>query len=596
MMEDVRTTRRLAAIFIADVVGYSRMMANDETATLTALKQHRKSDFDPAVARHRGRIVKLIGDGTLVEFGSVVDAVECAVDIQQAAATVNQPTEPKIVLRIGINLGDVILEEDDIYGNGVNIASRLEPLAKPGGIAVSSIVKEIVGGRSDIKFKDGGEVQVKNIDRPIHVWQWHSGDSGTLPSTKISVPSPVDAAPAPKTDAVSIAVLPFENMSGDAEQEYFSDGITEDIITDLSKVSGLMVIARNSTFAYKGQSVDLRTVGRELGVATVLEGSVRRAGNRVRITAQLIDASNGSHIWAERYDRDLDDIFAVQDEVTLSIVGALKVALNPEDRARLAEAGTKSLEAHDYFLKARGMLMAPNVTADVFHRAVKYGQLAIELDPDFAQAHAILALANSFDYFNRWSDDPENAAKRSNEHSARAVELAPNDPFSHLTAAYAAVHRGDFEMEAAELEKALVLVPNYAGALLLRGTHSIYAGRPQEAFDDLERAMRLDPGFSHHPLHFLGLAHYILGNFEAAKLMFQERLVLAKDTDIGRAFLAATHGQLGEIDEAKQVWADLMKIDPKFDFPDRLARQPFENQSYRDKISEGLAKAGLPTG
>ena len=318
-MVEAHTNRRLAAILAADVVGYSRMMGTDEAGTLTTLKRHRETVFDPTVAEHKGRVVKLIGDGTLVEFGSVVDAVKCALAIQRAIKAEVQPNGKGIVLRIGINLGDVIIDGEDIYGDGVNIAARLEPLAEPGGICIASIVHEGVGNRIEVTFKDGGEVSVKNIDRPIRVWKWHpdSDPVATQPSRAVAASGKAQAEPP------SIAVLPFNNMSGDPEQEYFSDGITEDIITDLSNVGGLLVIARNSSFAYKGKSVDIRTVGRELGVQSVLEGSIRRAGNRVRITAQLINAETGGHVWAQRYDRDLTDIFEVQDEVTRQIVEAL---------------------------------------------------------------------------------------------------------------------------------------------------------------------------------------------------------------------------------------------------------------------------------
>jgi adenylate cyclase len=317
-MTEQRINRRLAAILAADVVGYSRLMGADEAGTLAALKRHREAVFDPAVAAHNGRIVKLIGDGVIAEFGSVVDAVNCALSVQRSSAgTPDQSaSQPAIVLRIGINLGDVIIEGDDIYGDGVNIAARLEPLAEPGGICVSSIVNESVGNRIDVRFKDSGEISVKNIDRPIRVWKWHPG--ATTPNTARSNAAKPEASVA----AASIAVLPFTNMSGDPEQEYFSDGVSEDIITDLSKIAGLTVIARNSSFTYKGRSVDVRTIGRDLGARSVLQGSIRRAGNRVRITAQLIDAVTGAHLWADRYDRDLTDIFEVQDEVVERIVGA----------------------------------------------------------------------------------------------------------------------------------------------------------------------------------------------------------------------------------------------------------------------------------
>jgi adenylate cyclase len=307
-MAEERVNRKLAAILAADVVGYSRLMGADEAGTLGALKRHREVIFDPAVAAHNGRIVKLIGDGTIVEFGSVIDAVNCALAVQRSAALPPDPNSAPspIVLRIGINLGDVIIEGEDIYGDGVNIAARLEPLAEPGGVCISSIVNESVGNRIDVRFQDGGEIGVKNIDRPIRVWRWH-------PATAATVEQKTNGASAGHKTAstASIAVLPFTNMSCEAEQEYFSDGISEDIITDLSKVAGLTVIARNSSFTYKGRAIDVRTVGRELGVQSVLEGSIRRAGNRVRITAQLIDAGSGGHLWADRYDRDLTDIFAV---------------------------------------------------------------------------------------------------------------------------------------------------------------------------------------------------------------------------------------------------------------------------------------------
>src|SRR5271155_3023039 len=321
-MTEAHINRRLAAV-----------LAADGARTLAALKRHREVIFDPAVAAHNGRIVKLIGDGVIAEFGSVVDAVNCALSVQRSgAATPDQSaSQPTIVLRIGINLGDVIIEGDDIYGDGVNIAARLEPLAEPGGVCVSSIVNESVGNRIDVRFQDSGEISVKNIDRPIRIWRWHP-NTASAPAQ-----APETANREPTGTPASIAVLPFANMSGDPEQEYFTDGISEDIITDLSKLAGLTVIARNSSFTYKGRSVDVRTVGRELGVRAVLEGSIRRAGQRVRITAQLIDATTGGHLWADRYDRDLTDIFEVQDEVVEKIVGALAVTLTPAEKARLAD-------------------------------------------------------------------------------------------------------------------------------------------------------------------------------------------------------------------------------------------------------------------
>jgi adenylate cyclase len=359
-------------------------MAEDETAALAALNRHREVEFDPIVARHNGRIVKLMGDGTLVAFRSVVDAVTCAVAIQTAA--VAPGSSPAMMLRIGVHLGDIIIQGDDIYGDGVNIAARLEPLAAPGGVCVSSVVNESLRDRVDTVFVDGGDVAVKNLARPVRVWHWHPGDG--------SAPAPAVPPPARASEGRSIAVLAFANMSGDAEQEYFSDGIAEDIITDLSKVAGLLVIARNSSFAYKGRSVDLRDVGRELGVGHVLEGSVRRAGGRVRITAQLIDTATGAHLWADRYDRELTDVFAVQDEITLKIVDALRVRLSPAERADIVAAGTTSMAAHDSFLRMRNLIFSPGLTPALWRRGIAEGLRAIELDPTYVQARALTSICH----------------------------------------------------------------------------------------------------------------------------------------------------------------------------------------------------------
>src|SRR6201987_5423896 len=378
-MAEERINRKLAAILAADVVGYSRLMASDEAGTLAALKQHRQTVFEPAVAAHQGRIVKLIGDGTIVEFASVVDAVNCALSVQRSGDSLQDESlhQPRIVLRIGINLGDVIIEGDDIYGDGVNIAARLEAVAEPGGICISSIVNESVGNRIDVRFHDGGQINVKNIDRPIRIWRWHPGTAHVTVTNGRRFDT---ANPQPHA---AIAILPFTNMSGDPEQEYFSDGISEDIITDLSKIAGLMVIARNSSFAYKGRSVDVRTIGRELGVQSVLEGSIRRAGKRVRITAQLIDTVTSGHLWGERYDRDLTDIFEVQDDVTRRIVDALKLTLSPDERDRLADSKPSNLAAYDCLLRGRELMLGNERSRKTFEKATTYFNKALEHDPNY---------------------------------------------------------------------------------------------------------------------------------------------------------------------------------------------------------------------
>src|SRR6476660_600451 len=434
LMIEQRINRRLAAILAADVVGYSRLMGADEEGTLAALKRHREAVFDPAVAAHHGRIVKLIGDGVIAEFGSVVDAVNCALSVQRSSAgTPDQSaSQPAIVLRIGINLGDVIIEGDDIYGDGVNIAARLEPLAEPGGICVSSIVNESVGNRIDVRFQDGGEISVKNIDRPIRVWKWH-------PSAATPIAARSNAArPGPNSDTASIAVLPFTNMSGDPEQEYFSDGISEDIITDLSKIAGRTVIARNSSFTYKGRSVDVRTIGRDLGVRSVLEGSIRRAGNRLRITAQLIDAATGAHLWADRYDRDLTDIFEVQDDVTQRIVDALKVTLSPAQKARLADSGTPNIDAYDCYLRGRELLRGTTKNRETFEQSTRFFTRALELDATYSQAYAGLSMAYTLDYQNRWSDNPDFSLPLAKHNAEQAIEKDSNETFARLVASWVA--------------------------------------------------------------------------------------------------------------------------------------------------------------
>jgi len=592
-MTEPHTTRRLAAILAADVVGYSRMMGGDETGTLAALKRHRQELFDPTVALHSGRVFKLIGDGTLVEFSSVVDAVNCALTIQRAVAATPEQGPPRITLRIGINLGDIIVEGDDIYGDGVNVAARLEPLAEPGGVCVASIVAESVGRRVEVSFADGGEVHVKNIDRPIRVWKWHPG-SAPLPAAASPAAATAPASTKPVRPAASVAVLPFANMSGDAEQEYFSDGISEDIITDLSKVGGLLVIARNSSFAYKGKNVDIRTIGRDLGVKAVLEGSIRRAGNRVRITAQLIDATSGGHLWAERYDRDLTDIFAVQDEVTRQIVAALKLTLTPQEAKLIAGSGTTNLEAHDLFLKARQLMSEPNKNFELFTKAMTLLQGAVTLDANYADAYTGLALVEQFNYQNRWTADWDRGIERANDYVAKAIAIDPNNSFSRTTHGIALVLGKNHDGAAAELEKALSLNPNDAMALNARGGLAMYRGQPEKGIPEIERAMRLDPGFSQQYLHFLGLAHLIAGHYETAAAYFKERILIVQNTDFSRAFLASALGHLGNFDQARQIWRDLMQVNPNYSFEAHIGRLPFEQASDAQRIRDGLAKAGLP--
>jgi adenylate cyclase len=586
-MADERINRKLAAILAADVVGYSRLMASDEEGTLAALKRHRQTVFEPAVAAHRGRIVKLIGDGTIAEFASVVDAVNCALSVQRSGHSL-QPDgshQPKIVLRIGINLGDVIIEDDDIYGDGVNIAARLEPVAEPGGICISSIVNESIGNRIDVRFQDGGQINIKNIDRPIRIFRWHPGSAQAAAGRWSN-----NAAPQPHA---AIAILPFTNMSGDSEQEYFSDGISEDIITDLSKIAGLMVIARNSSFAYKGRSVDVRTIGRELGVQSVLEGSIRRVGNRVRITAQLIDAISGGHLWADRYDRDLTDIFEVQDDVTRRIVDALKVTLSPGEKKRLADTKTSNLAAYDCLLRGREFMLGKEKNRETFEQAITYFNKALEYDPNYSQAYACLGFAHIFDYQNRWTDDPDSSLAIAKQNARRALEKDPDEPLARCASAMVASSEKDLDRAKSEIDLALSLNPNLALAHNLRGSNRIYSGQPLEAIPEIEQAMRLDPALSSQFLHFLGMAYLLAGKYETAATSLRQRIVLTPRTDFSRVLLASALGHLGELEEARQVWRELKEINPNYAFAEHVGRQPFRREEDVERIAEGLKKAQL---
>jgi adenylate cyclase len=587
-MAETRINRKLAAILVADVVGYSRLMGADEAGTLAALKKFRETIFDPAVAAHNGRIVKLIGDGTIVEFGSVVDGVNCALAVQRSRLSSPDTVARQsiIVVRIGINLGDVIIENDDIYGDGVNIAARLEPLAEPGGICISSIVHESVGNRVDVRFQDGGDISVKNIDRPVRVWKWH-------PNKTDVVTNPSNASGStPKVEAPSIAVLPFTNMSGDAEQEYFSDGISEDVITDLSKIGGLIVIARNSSFAYKGRSVDIRAVGRDLGVRSVLEGSIRRAGSRVRITAQLIDVTNGAHLWADRYDRHLTDVFAVQDDVTRRIVDALKVTLSPAEKARLADSGTPNIDAYDCYLRGRELLAMNPKNRERFEQASKLFVRALELDPSYSQAYAALSMAYNLDYQNRWSDNPDTSLRLAKQNAELAIEKNPNEPFARLVAAWAAMFE-DLDRAKSEADNTLALNPNSAGAYVVLGHIETLSGRPLEAIPAIERAMRLDPAFRAQHLHFLGMAYLLAGKYETAAALLKERVNLMPGTDFGRVLLASALGHLGDGEEARRIWRELKEINPRYSFSEHFARQLFKNEKDVRRIADGLANAEL---
>jgi adenylate cyclase len=582
-----RIQRRLAAILAADVVGYSRLMESDEAGTLAALRAHRRDLIDPKIAEHGGRTFKLMGDGALVEFASAVDAVECAVAIQRAMAALDAggPEDRRIVFRIGINVGDIIIEDEDIYGDGVNVAARLESIAESGGITISEDAWRQVQGKVAATVVDLGPQSLKNIARPVRAYRVELGaGSATRPTAPASV-SP---------DKPSIAVLAFQNMSGDPEQEYFADGITEDVITDLSKVGGLLVIARNSSFAYKGKAVDIRVVARELGVRSVLEGSIRRAGNRVRITAQLIDADTGGHLWADRFDRELSDIFAVQDEVTRRIVDALKIKLSPGEAAVLDAVKTTNSTAHDFFLRGRELLFTVNLDREAFERSTALFAQAIVEDPGYGEPYAGLAMAENLNWLNHWTEDWGQSLERAERHLDLALRKSPQVAFVHYVAAVFHLWSKDLDRCAAESDAALQLNPNYSLALNARGIVNIYGGKPLAAVPYIERAMRLDPLFSQQYIHFLGSAYLVAGKFEEAAAQFKERIRLSPKTDLSRAFLAVALGHLGNAEDARLVWRELMEINPTYSFAEHVGRLPFRDQADIDRLAEGLVKAGIP--
>ena len=583
-MAEERLQRRLAAILSADVVGYSRLMGLDEFGTLSRLNALRRELIDPAISAHSGRVVKLMGDGALVEFASAVDAVTCAIEIQRELRDHDaggSETDP-IRFRIGINVGDIIIEGDDILGDGVNIAARIESIAEPGGISISEDAWRQVQGKVAGNFVDAGEQSLKNIARPVRVYRLDLAQK---------VASESRAPPPGPPDKPSIAVLAFNNMSGDPEQEYFSDGISEDIITDLSKLSELHVIARNSSFTYKGKPVDVMQVGRDLRVRYVLEGSVRKAGNRVRVTGQLIDAVSGAHIWADRFDRDLTDIFAVQDELTREIIAALKVKLTPEKKERLIRKNKIDEEAYDFFMRGRERAWLNTRSGNVEARSL-LGR-AVTINPNFAAAHAFIGFTHVNDYINGWAEVPEESLKIGLEIAERAVQLDEAEPQGHYVLAVSLGFNRQTDRALAEARRTVDLAPNFA-----QGHHTIarmltLSGDPAGAINTLDAYMRLDPLYPDMALYFLAEARFSLGQFEEAVTALKQRLARSPDSETSLALLASCYGHLGRIDEARAAWAELMKIAPNFSIERQRRVLPYKNPDDFERRVEGLRKANI---
>jgi adenylate cyclase len=583
--------RKLAAILAADVVGYSRLASEDEDRTLARLRALRSDLIDPTIAVHNGRVIKRTGDGALVEFRSVVDAVRCAVEVQNGMVERNAgvPQDRRIEFRIGVHLGDVVEESDgDLMGDGVNIASRLEGVAAPGTICLSEDAYRQVKARLDLAVSDLGNTQLKNIAEPIRVYSLQVGTAaGKAASTwQTATVQPATASPR----KLSIAVLPFANMSGDAEQDYFADGISEDIITALSKLSQLFVIARNSSFTFKGKNVDVQEVGAKLGVRHVLEGSVRKSGNRVRITAQLIDAATGGHLWAERFDRDLTDIFAVQDDVTQHIVGALAINLT-DDQQRLAPEHTRNAEAYDCFL--RGRELWHRLTKETNAAARDLLQRAIDLDPGFASAHAFLALTHGLDYLNRWSRSPQASREEGEAAATRAVAADDHDPCAHWALGLVRLYSRQNDAAVAEVERALVLNPNFAEGHVSLGEALHYSGRNEEALVCFDRGMALNPYFPDVLLHFRALALFQLGRYEETVDLLLQRLSRNPVTDVSRSLLAASYGHLGRFDEARAAWAEVLRVNPDYSLEYRRKVLPYKNPADFELVADGLRKAGV---
>ncbi|MDX8468271.1 adenylate/guanylate cyclase domain-containing protein [Mesorhizobium sp. VK23B] len=575
-MAEERVQRRLAAILVADVVGYSRLMEADEQGTLKILKARRRDILAPLITRYRGRLVKIMGDGVLVEFASAVDAVQCAVDLQYGTAEANEslPDSRRVILRIGINLGDIIVDGSDLYGDGVNVAARLEALGEPGDICVSGNVYDQVKRKVETGFDDLGQKSLKNIAEPVRVYRVRHAAIAERKG---------EPGPLPLPSEPSIAVLPFTNMSGDAEQDVFTDGLTEDLITDLSRNASLFVIARHSTFAYKGKSIDIRLIARDLGVRYLLEGSARRAAGRVRINVQLIDAITGNHLWADRFDRDLEDIFAVQDEVTAKIVEALigRLAKQPP-RNR-----PNSLEAYDLCVRGRALI---GISPAASRESRLLLQRAITLDPDYAEAHRLLA----FHLWQAWAQwgEPEVPNRLVAVATAeKAVKLDPNDAGCRFVLGHLLAYERRWSASDAEFAAALEIDPNYADAWADLSDFSVLSGKPATAIEQVQKALRLNP---HPPKWYywdLGFAQYAACQYELAVVTLRNE---ATYQTISRRLLAASLAQLGRTDEARQEGALFMASNPHFTISHWVASQPFRDQATCDHFVDGYRKAGLP--
>ena len=590
-MAEARVERRLAAILAADIAGYSRLMGVDEEGTLAALKACRRELIDPKIAEHRGRVVKTTGDGALVEFASTVDAVRCALDIQRAmpACNADLPPEKKIEFRIGINVGDIIVDGDDIFGDGVNVAARLESISEPGGICISDVVHQQVSGRVEALFADLGDQNLKNIARPVRAYRI------ALKEARVEPPAASTAAPAAfaTPDRPSIAVLPFQNMSGDAEQDHFCDGLVEDIITTLSKLAGLRVIARNSSFVYKGRSIDVREAAKQLGVRYVLEGSVRKSGNRIRVTAQLIDAKDGTHLWAERYDRAIDDIFAIQDEITLVLATEMQVKLTEGEQARLHYTTTHNVEAWTYWVQGLASFRQA-VTKENNASALLCWKKALTLDPASAALNAMLGFIHCLDARFGWWDDREMAIIKARAYADRALQLDPNNADGHIALGLLCWLREQYDEAVLNARKAVQLAPGSADVAERASFILTPSGSPEEGLVLIQKASTLSPNHPPVYLGILGNAYRLSGQIDEAIAAFEA--YNARNPGFGLVDLVIAYQESGQADKAKDAAKRLLSARRDFTIAAWLKTQFRRDTARLDADIAALHATGLPTG
>lgn len=620
--------RRLAAILAADIVGYSRLIERDEVGTVDRMRADRNELIDPSVTKHGGHIVRLAGDGALLEFSSIVEATLCAIAIQQGMRERNaqRPMEDRVVFRMGVNIGDIIVEDDNLHGDGINVAARLESLCDPGSVLISEEAARQVEGKIDVTFEYIGERSVKNIERPVRVWQvkenglttgthqvrrrrrlvprtWAvaalgltlTAGAGLLGWWLISAPhdSVGELGNELKADTkATIAVLPFTNLSDDPEQEYFVDGVSEDIITDLSRIADLAVIARNSSFVYRDRSVDIRQVGRELGADYVLEGSVRKVANRIRVNAQLIDTSTGTHLWAERFDEEMFDVFAVQDRVIRRIVKALSVTLTPAADRMLASPYTTNAQAYDLFLRGQNLFL--HFITERFDEARDLFRKAIELDPRFARAYSALAVTYVNEVLQGVAKNPKGNLQQSMDLARTATALDPNLPQAYFVLGYAHLFQFEFDRAIVAVDKALELAPSYADALMLLAFVYAHMDRAQESFPLIEQAMRLNPAYPAEYVAILGQANYYAGNFDKAVAYLEEALQRNPAIVSTRVRYIAALSAIGQDDEAEWQAQELLVLNPDFSVEEWVAERPLTNPDRAAQLAKHLRQAGLP--